>query len=1750
MAVPSYEIYISSLGDPSFHFVNNDIKEPSTMQGVDIVGDKLSIDTFTVNVYYRGEDINELRTLPFGTPIWYFENGTLVYKFYINAITRVSTIEFKLECVSAIGLLSKSSHIGGVYTGQTVSDVLEEIIGNIVEYSVDEDVASTQVFGYLPYQSRRDNLHQLMFAHNISILRDADGDMRFTYLATDGDPAEIDANRIYINGQVDYPAVATEVIVVEHSYQYDDTVDEVTLFDNTSSTPANHKRVIFDTAPIYVPSLKTTESMVIEVAHPNFVVVSGIGTVVGRPYYDNLSSISRENETDGEEYTVRISDATLVNILNSEFVANRVMSYYDSAKIVKGDIKIADEAVGHRYTFLDAFGEQVIGYLRKITTYASSFVKATSEFITGYESLWFGNNYTHYVEATEPCDIVVPEGCKRLRFVIIGGGNGGTSGGQSYVNSDWIHSSEMNPGTAGKAGNLGEGGNIREIVINNPTPGSYHCSIGVRGTGTTPYHINPNLVTLSPTASSVTCPDETVYSSDDSSAYKCASGIMNIFTGEVFGKEGKEGIDGGDGGRGSYGKGEDGEDVYYDGVLYTGGKGAKEYVFNFNHSEAVVEVGGGGGSGAMAYVNGGSARQSSTYSHVDETTARGAADYEKANLFISIPNGTTGQVPEAETNRACGGNAGCGGAAIGGPGSKGAYDDDYYDSNNKLVYRHVSTGAEPGSAYGIDDFYYIEWRLGTPGRDGGRGIIIAYADAPLEIENEEKLPTPFLTAVSGSSSSAVSFKATNVVEEKRYFVEKKILSVDPDNLALGDMNYQKYMTLGIWEPRGYFDVPSGDTEYTFTDNLGSIYYHREPKGKATYVYRIKSYGSEELGESDWSNELVIGFGLDQYDTNPIVDVMPLYIDSKLEIGVYTGSDKPVTASTAYENFQRRRASELQWYDKGKYGANGWMFRNQYDIPTGEEFEYQLFVSGPDKLSSQFSNIKNITVPEVTNRLFDPYFIRAYYDTQGTFYNHVRLMIEWLFCDERATTLRWVARIPGNDWWFNLYTWALSSLGPVGKYTSGGQTPSRSDSTQTELELKLWNEASGYSTGNTGSILTFTYPDNILLDPEQCYAYYLDGSVILVWGEVEHAASTYIYRRSYENSAWSSFTLLSNSITGQTYTDSTVSSGVRYQYQIGSMPETGYIHPAGWYFIIDATEGAWSGVLEPPTLSSEYTYETTDEGFVGYITLEWTEVQNVTGYLIERKTGDGLWIAMNNSATLPPSILEWTDRNTEFGVTYSYRVFSWGNEFTTRTNYYNPSNIETKMAVNGEPVNLTAPVFTLSVPDRFAGEVRVAWTAVADAQSYLLQRKLHSEGDSAWVDISIPYASMSYTDTATQLGQTYDYRMKSIGDGITTISSEFSEVSAIEVEDPWASLIYLTTPELTLAQVTEVNSVSASWTSVSNNSGYKLERKLSTDSIWTTIYNGSAISYTDQNLTWDVTYNYRITALGDLVTYRDSLPDSDSVHIDLPVAVQLAAPVLSGSETTSGGAKAALLSWTAVTGASSYKLERKLSTDSAYTILTSDISSTAVSYIDTAVLGGRTYQYKLTAIGDGIYYTDSNASTAVEIALTWASELLVVSDGTGQYPHSMITDIEKWMNIQGGTQTPFVGSFYYETNAFVYGYKWSDVPSGVVYYGGVRDNYVVDLTNYSVVQITIKKPSSAEAHFQKTGIGNGMVYLYVRPGTGYEGGNAQLLSLTESYETYELDVSSLSGNHYLGIQQIVTNPAKETEIWVRKIALYG
>ena len=105
------------------------------------------------------------RTLPFSI----YRNNELFGRFFIDGSTSNSnkTI-FELKIKDYINILDAQSYLGGIYSGITVANLVNEIIGDI-PYELDSTLEDFTIKGYLPVLTKREALRQLAFSINAYI---------------------------------------------------------------------------------------------------------------------------------------------------------------------------------------------------------------------------------------------------------------------------------------------------------------------------------------------------------------------------------------------------------------------------------------------------------------------------------------------------------------------------------------------------------------------------------------------------------------------------------------------------------------------------------------------------------------------------------------------------------------------------------------------------------------------------------------------------------------------------------------------------------------------------------------------------------------------------------------------------------------------------------------------------------------------------------------------------------------------------------------------------------------------------------------------------------------------------------------------------------------------------------------------------------------------------------------------------------------------------------------------------------------------------------------------------------------------------------------------------------------------------------------------------------------------------------------------------------------------------------------------
>ena len=399
-------------------FTDSDIHSGNMYLAMALMSDALEANTFTATVECADRSIINFER---NTPLTYSYKGQQRGIFYVQSITRDGPTTYTISATSAIGLLIESLHYGGIYTGQTVAEVLPSICGT-VPYVVKTNLRDIALYGWLPVASSRDNLSQVLFAIGASIRTDLDGVLHIETL-WDGIVGNIGKDRLYNGAQVNYDAKVTQVVVTEH--QYMEGGDEENLFEGTA---AEGDIITFDD-PMYD---LTPSGLTILESGANYAKVSaGTGTLTGRKYIHNTREVTRAVSQANEPNVITVTDATLVSLVNSVAVAERLVNYYQWTETIESGVVYDGELPGNRSNAWHPYDEEVVsGCLESADVNLSNTLKAEERLLVGYVPPKFEQvvTYDEHELLTGSGTWTVPEGVTEVRMALIQGGQAGFNG--------------------------------------------------------------------------------------------------------------------------------------------------------------------------------------------------------------------------------------------------------------------------------------------------------------------------------------------------------------------------------------------------------------------------------------------------------------------------------------------------------------------------------------------------------------------------------------------------------------------------------------------------------------------------------------------------------------------------------------------------------------------------------------------------------------------------------------------------------------------------------------------------------------------------------------------------------------------------------------------------------------------------------------------------------------------------------------------------------------------------------------------------------------------------------------------------------------------------------------------------------------------------------------------------------------------------------------------------------------------------
>ena len=663
---------------------------------------------------------NDLTDFTYGAPVTWTHKGKIVLRQFLESVKRTGKYKYLLSCVSGVGLIAQSRHYGGLYSNVPFSTVLSDIIGGVFPYTVDADVASIAIFGWLPVDNRRANLRKLLTATGVVIKTNADGIIRFAAPSTSV-PSAISDAEIQIGGSVDRPTPYQAVKITEHAFAKTPNDILTTLLDGEAVgdniiTPKGARvlgSIITFADPMH--DLSITGSTILE-SGVNYAVLapSMACMLTGYKYSHTTRVVTAGSLTASEQATKRLDNCTLVNVFNADSVAQRWLEYFSGQKEISVNAVWNGEHPADAVAFSDPFDDAAMGLIESQDVRMSAKVTADITVQAGRIPAITGNGFSRVMIVETSGTITLPaEVSGKIRLVLISGGKGGSSGhagnqvkypaventstGNHYKTKTQLPGP---PAEGGDPGDPGTGGRVFQITINASAGQHLAVVIGKGGKG--------GAFSAGENAAGADGTDTTVGEYSSASGQVVPGGFLDPINNVLYGGTGSAGIKGGSGGGYLDDQEVQPESLSVAGVTYSGGSsiGLSSNVTyesggsasQYGKKKATAWGGYGGGPAYGANGSDGEAGQATAGGNFAVATGGKGGDGGNA-----LP-------PAKAQTRGSGGTGGNGGGA---PGSSGkAQVDNEFNTSPAPDFQANTNPGTPGN--------------GSDGGEAADGVLLIY----------------------------------------------------------------------------------------------------------------------------------------------------------------------------------------------------------------------------------------------------------------------------------------------------------------------------------------------------------------------------------------------------------------------------------------------------------------------------------------------------------------------------------------------------------------------------------------------------------------------------------------------------------------------------------------------------------------------------------------------------------------------------------------------------------------------------------------------------------------------------------------------------------------------------------------------------------------------------------------------------------------------------------------------------------------
>lgn len=516
---------------------------------------------------------------------------------------------------------------------------------------------------------------------------------------------------------------------------------------------------------------------------------------------------------------------------------------------------------------------------------------------------------------------------------------------------------------------------------------------------------------------------------------------------------------------------------------------------------------------------------------------------------------------------------------------------------------------------------------------------------------------------------------------------------------------------------------------------------------------------------------------------------------------------------------------------------------------------------------------------------------------------------------------------------------------------------------------------------------------------------VSGKPVVSWGSVSSAKKYQVYRATSQNGKYSSV----KTVTGTSYTDTTAKPGTTYYYRVHAIGTS------------STTKSIASNVVSMLTICAQPVVKATVNSTTGQPSLSWKKVTGANKYEVYRATeaageyqllatqkavtfldttaaGDTQYyykvkaistkaganstdmipvaicsamaqpvITVGNTAEGAPKITwdavsnavsyrvirstsqkgtytevgtttetDFVDVTAQTGALYYYKVMAVGKVSESVPSAYKSTRACCESPVIGSNVQAST------------GKPMIFWNAVEGARKYEVYRAASENGKYKKIKT---VTALVYTDTAAKPGTTYYYKVMAVpaSSAAKSIASNIVSVKCICAQ-----------PVVKISVNSTTGQPNLSWKKITGASQYNIYRATAENGDFELLSTQKGVSFKDLTAAADTVYYYRV----DVVPTKAG---ADSIPADpIKVISGLAKPVIKATVDEQTGKP--VITWNEVSGANQYRIVRSTKKSSGYV----EVGVTSeLRFVDTTAVAGKTYYYKVIAIGENAESTLSS-----------------------------------------------------------------------------------------------------------------------------------------------------------------------------------